>query len=68
MNYENRIFQKSNWICVLISKSQIRELYALHVENITSDGQMKISYAVKSYSVQTTQNESPGFDWEKGNQ
>ena len=53
---------------VLISKSEIRALYVLKVDKISPNGMMVIHYAVKSYSIQKTVNESPNFDWEKGNQ
>lgn len=53
---------------VLISKSEIRALYVLKVDKILPNGIMIIHYAVKSYSIQKTVNESPNFDWEKGNQ
>lgn len=53
---------------VLISKSEIRALYVLKVDKILPNGMMVIRYAVKSYSIQKTVNESPNFDWEKGNQ
>ncbi|MGZ3768580.1 MAG: hypothetical protein ACXVCP_02450 [Bdellovibrio sp.] len=52
---------------VLISKSDIRALYVLKVDTITN-GQMKIRYAVKSYSIQASQVEVPGFNWDQGNQ
>lgn len=52
---------------VLISKSDIRALYVLRVDEI-SNGRMKIRYAVKSYSVQKSVTDAPGFDWEMGNQ
>jgi hypothetical protein len=48
---------------VLISKSDIRALFVLRVEEQVADGPMTISYAVKSYSVQETAASSPGFDW-----
>ena len=53
---------------VLISKSEIRALYVLKIDKLLPDGTMEIRYAVKSYSIQETVNESPNFDWEKGNQ
>jgi len=52
---------------VVISKSTIRALYVFHVDSIAPDSSMKITYAVKSYSIQTSQNTVPGFDWEVGN-
>jgi hypothetical protein len=52
---------------VLIAKSEIRALYAFTVESISPTGEMKIKYAVKSYSLHTTKTESSGFDWEIDN-
>jgi hypothetical protein len=48
---------------VLISKSDIRALFVLHVDEQVADGPMTISYAVKSYAVQATTASSPGFGW-----
>lgn len=52
---------------VLISKSEIRALFALTVDEISPDGPMKVRYAALSYSIQSTQSESSGFNWEQGN-
>lgn len=48
---------------VLISKSDIRALFVLHVESQVADGPMTISYAVKSYAIQETTASAPGFGW-----
>ncbi len=52
---------------VLISKSDIRALYAFKVVSQQQDGPMKIRYAVLSYSVQQSTSESPGFGWDQNN-
>jgi hypothetical protein len=52
---------------VLISKSDIRALFVLHVDEQFADGPMTISYAVKSYSVQASTASSPGFSWTETN-
>jgi len=52
---------------VLISKSDIRALYAFKVVSQTKDGAMTIRYAVKSYSIQETKAESEGFSWDRKN-
>lgn len=58
---------RNHTYAVLISKRDIRALYVLTVDEINPQGQLKIRYAVKSYSIQGTQVESPGFGWEQGN-
>ncbi len=65
---ENMPVVEGHTYSVLISKSEIRALYVLKVDKILPNGMMVIRYAVKSYSIQRTVNESPNFDWEKGNQ
>lgn len=50
---------------VLIAKSEIRALYVLHINLIDSKGRMAITYAVKSYSIQKSISQSPGFEWEE---
>ena len=52
---------------VLTSKSEIRSLVAYKVVDQTIDGKMTLEYAVKSYSIQYTTEESKGFDWEQKN-
>lgn len=58
--------QPGHTYAVLIAKRVVRALYVLRVDQIT-EGQMKIRYAIKSYAIQTTKAEGPGFDWERGN-
>ncbi len=48
---------------VLISKSDIRALFVVHVDAQVADGPMTISYAVKSYAIQETVESAPGFGW-----
>jgi hypothetical protein len=50
---------------VLLSKSDIRALFVLHVDQLQKGGAMTISYSVKSYSIQNTIEESTGFDWDR---
>jgi hypothetical protein len=52
---------------VLLSKSEVRALYAFKVVSQTQDGAMTIRYAVKSYSIQNTKAESAGFSWDAVN-
>lgn len=73
VGYDN-VFKKSmpvslgHTYVVLISKIFIRALWVFQVNDISSDGKMSISYAVKSYSIQTPEDEASGFDWAKGNE
>ncbi len=60
--------QKGHTYAVLISKSDIRALYVLKVESLVKGGPMAIKYAVKSYSIQKSIVESPGFDWGRLNE
>ncbi len=52
---------------VLISKAEIRSLFVIKVLYQVKDGPMVFDYAVKSYSIQSTRSESPGFSWSARN-
>jgi hypothetical protein len=52
---------------VLTSKRELRALFIVNVQEIFPNGRMRVSYAVKSYSIQTSTTEAPGFEWEKEN-
>jgi len=52
---------------VLSSKSDIRSLVIYKVVGHTLDGELILDYAVKSYSIQESVQESEGFDWKAEN-
>jgi hypothetical protein len=53
---------------VVISKSELRAVFAFKVFGLYPNGSMGIHYAVKSYELQQTANASKGSNWEQGNQ
>ena len=59
--------KQNHTYAVLISKARVRALYVLKVVSQTQDGRLVMRYAVKSYSLQSSRAEAPGFDWEIGN-
>jgi hypothetical protein len=61
---QNQDIKPQHTYAVLISKSDIRALYVFKVVSQEQDGPMTIRYSVKSYSIQTTVSESPGFKWQ----
>ena len=52
---------------VLTSKSDKRSLVIYKVKSISETGDLELEYAVKSYAVQDSVDEVPGFDWSKKN-
>jgi len=58
---------EGNTYAVLISKSEIRALFAFAVTKLNGDNSLEIEYAVLSYSIQNTASASPGWSWDEGN-
>lgn len=53
---------------VLVNKSEIRGLFIFTVTNYVPSQQVDLRYAVKEYQVLGVTAQSPGFNWDLGNQ
>ena len=58
--------RRGHTYAVLLNKREIRGLFVFTVTGYEKNKHVDIRYAVKEYQVQTTAEESPGFDWSRG--
>ncbi len=56
---------KGHTYAVLTSKSDIRSLVIYKLTELKPNGEAKFEYSVKSYSIQESIDEAPGFSWEQ---
>lgn len=65
---KSQAVKENHTYVVILSKREIRAVFAFRVFGLYSNGSMGIHYAVKSYEIQETANASKNSNWEQGNQ